>query len=118
MAGENDGFNGSTISFASADQTPLRDISYDETCAEVNVSGAADTEETYECGLKSRTFTCQIVGTSTITVGTKGTVAIAWEDGATDSIDNCACFGNTRSGSMDGEILTDLRFRPSVAVPA
>ena len=115
MAGENDGFNGSTISFAAADQVPLRDISYDATAAEVDVTGAADTEATYEPGLKSRTFTCQIVGTSTITVGTKGTVAIAWEDGSSASITNCALFGKTMSGSKDSEILTDLRFRPSVA---
>ena len=116
MAGENDGFNGSTLSFDGGSQTPLRDISYDETCPEVDVSGAASTEMIFEPGVKSRTFTCQIVGGTTIDVGDKGDVIITFEDAAAlATISNCACFGVTTSGSKDSEILTDLRFRPSVA---
>ncbi len=111
----NDGFNGSTISFAGSGQTPLRDINYDASVAEVDVSGAGDTETTYVAGQLNRTFTCQIVGGTTIAPGDKGTVAIVWYDGTSVSITNCCCFSVVTSGSKDSEMLTDLRFRPSIA---
>jgi len=111
-----DGFNGTTISFATVDQAPLRDISVSESGAEVDVTGSADTFKTYEAGIPDETVTFTHVGGSTIAIGDEGAVVVAWNDSGTDgSLTNGVLVGKKTSGSMDGEILTALTVRP---VPA
>ena len=111
-----DGFNGTTISFATPDQTPLRDISVSESGAEVDVSGGADAIKTYESGIPDETVTYTIVGGSTVGIGDEGAVVVAWNDGSSDaSLTNSVCVGKETSGSMDGEILTAITVRPTAA---
>jgi len=111
-----DGFNATTISIASADQTPLRDISVSESGAEVNVTGCADSIMTYECGIPDETVTFTHVGGSTLSIGDEGAVVVVWNDAGTDgSLGNGVVVGKETSGSMDGEILTAITLRP---VPA
>ena len=110
-----DGFNGSPISIGAADQTPLRDISFDQSCAEVDVTGAADSEKTYEAGIPDKTVTYTVVGTTTLAIGDEGAVAVSWNDGGSDSLTNGVVVGVSPSGSMDGEILTNITVRPTAA---
>jgi len=111
-----DGFNGTTISFATPDQTPLRDISVSESAAEVNVTGGADSIMTYESGIPDETVTYTIVGTSTVAIGAEGATVVAWNDGGSDgSLTNAVVVGKEVSGSMDGEILTAITVRPTAA---
>ena len=111
-----DGFNGTTISFATVNQAPLRDITSSDGAAEVDVTGCADTIKTYESGLPDETVTFTIVGGSTVGIGDEGAVVVAWNDSGTDgSLTNGVCVGKETSGALDGEILTAFTIRP---VPA
>ena len=111
-----DGFNGSTISFGTPDQSPLRDIPVSESGAEVDVTGCADTFKTYKSGIPDETVTFTIVGGSALAIGTEGAVTVAWNDGGTDgTLTNGVIVGKETSGSMDGEILTAITVRPTAA---
>jgi len=111
-----DNFNKSTFSFGGSGVTPLRSINYDCTAAEIKVSGSADSRHTYLAGIDDETLTVEIVGSHTAQIGDKGNIAIAWNDGATrGSINHCICVQNSITGSMDGEITSTLKFRPSIA---
>lgn len=105
------GFNGSTISLG-GNQVPLRDINYDEAAAEVQVTGAADARHGYQAGIPDPTATFSIVGGSTISVGDEGDVAIAWNDGTSDSLGTGVVISRGTAGSLDGEILTNVTVRP------
>ena len=105
------GFNGSTISFG-GDQVPLRDINYDEAAAEVQVTGAADARHGYEAGIPDPTATFSIVGGSSVSVGDTGDVIIAWNDGTSDSLGTSIITGRSTTGSLDGEILSNVTVRP------
>ena len=110
-----DNFNKSTFSFG-GNVAPLRSINYDQTAAEIKVTGVADTRHTYEAGIDDETLTVEIVGTHTANIGDKANIAIAWNDGSTPgSINNCVCVQNSTQGAMDGEITSTLKFRPSTS---
>ena len=111
-----DGFNGTTIHFDSSEQTPLRDISFGSTGAEVDVSGAGDSAKTYESGLPDDTCTFTLVGAGAgIDVGDEAAITITWSDTDTDSMANSVVVGVDKSGSMDSEILTAVTVRPTAA---
>jgi len=112
------GFNGSTISFAAGDQTPLLSISYDATCAEVDVTGAADTNHTYEPGIISESVTWEVVGESSLSVGDKGATAVVWNSvGAGDwgSFTNAVITSISKSGSLGGATTTSITAKPTAA---
>lgn len=111
-----DGFNASTISFAGADLTPLRDIRYSEAGGKADVTGSADALKTYEGGIPDVSVSVTIVGGTTLSKGDKGAVVTAWNDGGTDgAITNAMVDTVEESGSMDSEILSTITFVPSTA---
>ncbi len=109
------GFNASTISFNGGDQIPLRDINYTDAAAEVQVTGSADSEHSYEAGISDPTVTYTIVGGSGLAIGAEAAVAIAWFDGTTDALTNGVCTNRATSGSIDSELLTAVTVRPTAA---
>lgn len=111
----NDAFNGTTFTFGGGAQTPLRSCSYDNSAAEIDVTGAGDSLHTYEAGLPNETLTVEVVGGSSVAVADEGAITIAWFDGTSDTTTNSVCTAVSRSGSLDGEILTTLTFRPTAA---
>jgi len=116
MAGENDGFNGSTISFGGADQTPLIAIDYDSSGSEVDVTGNADTNHTYECGLANDTITWEIVGKTTLTEGSQGAVVVAWKDGNNyGGMTNSVITSIEKGGGLDGAVTTRITAKPTAA---
>lgn len=108
----NDGFNGSTISFGAADQTPLLSITHDTAAAEIDVTGAADTEGTYLAGIPHETITFDVVGVSGLAVGaTPAAVAIAWFDGTNESLTTGVCTNISVTGSIDDKITSSVTFK-------
>ena len=79
------------------------------------MSGSSDAEHSYEAGISDPTVTFTIVGGTTIAIGDEGAVAIAWNDGTTDSLTNSVCVNRGTTGSMDGELLTNVTLRPTAA---
>jgi|WetSurMetagenome_2_1015567.scaffolds.fasta_scaffold26577_3 hypothetical protein len=105
----NDGFNGSTISFGSA-VANLRGIAFDGSAAEVNVTSSTDTSQGHVAGKPKYDLSVDLIGGSTISAGNSGALAIAWFDGASDSLTKVVCVGRSIKGNMDGEITTTLKF--------
>jgi len=113
----NEGFNGTTATVLGSAQTPLVSITYDDSAAEIDVTGAGDLMHSYEAGLPNPTVTFQVVGGADIDVGDAGAVSIAWFDGVvTDAISAGVCTAVSRSGSLDDKIVTDVTVRPHSAV--
>ena len=109
-----DGFNGSTISFNSVDQVPLRSVTYDESAAAVEISGSADAQKLFVSGQPDKTITFEIVGTTTLTTAdTAAAVSITWNDGTSDSFTTGVITNISTSGSEDGEILTSITCKPA-----
>ncbi len=111
-----DGFNGSTLSFAAAPQTPLMSISTPNTVAEVPVGGAGDGGHTYEGGVPTKSVTWEVVGDTTLSKGDKGAVVVAWQDGgAFGSITNAVITNVTKSGSLDSPTSSSITAIPTPA---
>jgi hypothetical protein len=109
--GFNDGTNETTLSFSGATIGALLSCSVDQTCAEIDVSGASDAEKIYVGGQRDRKFTCEVVGTPDTVVPSQGALSIAWQDGSTSSAATAVCVQNSTSGSLNGAITSTLAFR-------
>ncbi len=112
----NEGFNGSTLSFAGAIVGPLLSIDFQETRAAIDVTGNTDLLHSYIAGIPDITVTCEVVGVSALVGGAAGALAILWFDGGTEDISSVILVDNGRSGSLDDKLSTNLTFRPSSAV--
>jgi hypothetical protein len=115
MAGENDGFNGSTLTFGAASFGGLRSLEFSESAPKVNVTGSPDSETTYRTGVPDPQLVATFVGglpSSGLAIGTLGALAVLWEDGTTDSTDTTTSIVVDRgtSGTMDGEITSTVTF--------
>lgn len=110
-----DGFNGSTLTFAAASVGPLRDVRFSEAGGKADVTGSADSLKTYEGGIPDVSVSVTVVGGVTLSKGDKGAVAVTWNDGTSTPITNGMVDSVEMSGSMDSEILTTVTFVPSTA---
>ncbi len=111
-----DGFNGSTISFAAAPQTPLMSISTTNAVAEVPVAGGGDSAHTYEGGIPTKSTTWEVVGDTTLSKGDEGAVVVAWNDGgAHGSITTAVITNVTKSGSLDSPTSSSITAIPTPA---
>jgi hypothetical protein len=112
----NDGFNGSTVLFASATLGDLRGIDYSESAAEADTTASDDATKTYEIGVPDKTASIDFVGTApSVGVGSKGALSIAWNDGTTDTIAAGVVTEVGVKGQMDGEITSNIKLKPSSA---
>jgi len=109
-----DGFNASTIKWKTThDQTPLLSITYDKTAAEIDVTGAADSNHIYLSGIPDETITCEVVGMpTTVDVGTTAAqVLVTWGDATTETFTTGECVGISKSGTLDDKVTTTLTFK-------
>ena len=98
-------------------QVPLISLTWDESAAEVDVTGSGELWHSFEAGLPNITVTLQLVGSIDIDTGDTGAVSLAWFDGGvTDVISDAVCTAVSRAGSLDGAITTDVTVKPSGAV--
>ena len=112
----NDGFNGSTVLFASVTLGDLRGIDYSETAAMADCSASDDTQKIYETGIPDAVATIDFVGgVPSVGVGSKGALAINWFDGATDNITLSVITDVGTKGVMDDEITSQIKVVPSTA---
>ena len=110
-----DGFNGSTITFAGATLGPLRSLEFSESGPKVNVTGSADSNTTYRAGIADPQLVATFVGglpTTGLDIGDLAALTIAWNDGTADGTlaANAIVVDRGTSGSMDGEITSTVTF--------
>jgi len=112
-----DGFNATTVSFDGNGQTPLVSANYDGTAAEVDVTGAADSEHTYEPGITDETITWEVVGIppGTIALGDTGATVVEWGGVGADnwgSFANAVITAISPGGGIDGAKTTSVTAKP------
>ncbi len=113
MASGDDAFNGATLTFASVAVGPIRSISFSETGAKADVTDSDDSAKAYAVGIPDATVTVEVVGGVTVSVGDKGTLAVAWLDigsATSGSIATAQVVSVATQGSMDGEITSTVEF--------
>lgn len=117
------GFDGSTVSWTPAGGslvtlTPLLRFQYDDSPAEVAVTGSADTERQVVAGRSNETLTIEIAGSphDTVICGNKGDTVVALNDaGALGTFTKGAITRLSCSGRRDDRITTSITIRQSVA---
>jgi len=112
----NEGFNGTTISIGGTAQTPITNITHDDSAAEIDVTGGSDAMHSYEAGLPNPTTTFETVGISGNAVGDTGSLSIAWFDGTTDAISAVVVTKVSKSGGLDGALGSSVTVRPHSGV--
>jgi hypothetical protein len=109
-----DGMNGSLLTFAAVSFGGLRSIEFTESAPKVNVTGSPDSNTTYRAGVPDPALTATFVGglpAAGLAVGTQGALGITWQDTTTDgTIANAIVVDRGTSGSMDGEIISTVTF--------
>ncbi len=119
MAGENDGFNGSTIAFAGATLGGLRSLEFSESGPKVNVTASGDSTTTYRTGVPDPQLVATFVGGLPSTgadIGDQAALTILWEDATTDgAVTPAIVVDRGTSGSMDGEITSTITFANGAA---
>lgn len=112
----NEGFNGSTLSFAGSIVGPLVSIDYQETAAAIDVTGNTDALHNYVAGIPDITITCEVVGVTTLVIGDLGILDVNWFDDETDDVTSVVLVDVGRGGSLDDKLSSNLTFRPSSAI--
>lgn len=110
----NDGFNGSTLVFASVTIGSLRGISFDKTYPTAVVTSSTDTDALEIPGIPKTEVSCDIVG-GTLPTATVGFLAVTWMDGSTSgTLTKAGITGVSVKGSMDGEMTGTIKFCKTV----
>ncbi len=123
MAGEMSTFNGTTLSFGGAAQTPLVSLSYDSTVAEVDVTGSGDSEHTFEPGIINESITWEVVGdpsSGVLAVGAKGQTIVLWKSvgaGNWGSFTIAVITSVSKGGGLGGAVTTSITAKPAIATP-
>ncbi len=114
-------FNGTSLSFTpnsglavvfSAAPNSINSLTYEGTCAEAEDTGAGDSDVLVTPGIPDETITLEAVGSATLTEGSVGPIAVAWNDGGTiGSGDFWEVITAKDGGQEDGEITCEYTFK-------
>lgn len=88
----------------------VRSIDFPQTGNEVDITDLADTHQIAEVGMPKLELTIELLGGTTLTIGTTSNINILWNDGTTTTISNCELRDITTAGSVGSEITTTLVF--------
>ena len=114
-----DAFNGAVACFPSTTSGdilgPLRSISFSESGARADMTGASDSDKTYKVGISDAELSVTVVGglATTLSVGASGALAVTWGDAGSATVGTLAAAeiaGITTDGAMDGETTSTLTF--------
>lgn len=108
----NDGFDGSTITFAGSAIGKVRSIDFSDEANEVDVTSLDDAVHGFVSGIPSLECTVEVLGNPAIARGDTGALSITWFHGGTDAIGSAICTAKPATGSLDGEITTTYTFKP------
>jgi hypothetical protein len=111
----NNGFNGSSVTIASAGQADLLSIDYTKEGAKVQVTGSDATTKLFVAGIPEEGVTFTVAGGTSLDVGDTGAVAISFFDGTSVSLTNSIVVSIGISGSEDSPITSSITLAPTSA---
>lgn len=97
-------FNGTTITMNSKPFVRIQSLKKGKQRKEVEVTGAEDSEATYEKGIPADSVDVEVLGAQTVADDEEGAFAVTWKDGTTDTWANAAVFSVQENGTKDGAI--------------
>lgn len=114
------GWNGSTFKWhpsggADAFVTPLRGIQFQDSPAEIDIAGSADTTHIYRVGrdMQSLSFDIEGVPGAVVLLGGKGKSTVALNDaGSNGTFANAVITRMTCSGRRDADVTSSITMRP------
>ena len=124
----NDGFNASVVTWPTTGThlAPLNSMQFTDTVAEVDVTGSTDTRHKYVAGIPDQSLNLELVGASTITIGSSGNLTFtlnSWVVGEANELNmpstglvgantEAYVFSVDISGDVDGSETTSITFKP------
>ena len=109
-------FNGTTVAFDGNSMTELQSCTIEHTVAEVPVTGADDSGHTYQPGIPDRTVTVDVLGElgTPVFKGDTGALVVTWAGTeAWGGISSAIVTNISKSGTLDGQIVQTITFRPA-----
>ena len=102
--------NGTTFAFGTTDIGTVASISREDNGAEIDITGLADTEKTYEAGQLDSKLTVTCYGAPADVYGTSAAITIVYASGSSDSIGTYVCTGVSDSSEKDAPTTTTYKF--------
>ena len=101
--------NGTTFTFGSTDIGTVASISREDTGAEIDITGLADTEKTYEAGQLDSKLTVTCYGAPADVYGESAAITIVYASGGSESVGTYVCTGISDSSEKDAPTTTTYR---------
>ncbi len=110
-------FNGTTVTFpGSASPVRVMSITAGEGTGKIDITGATQPQHEYEAALDDVELTFEVLlGSTSLDRGDTGATVITWFDGSSKSIDASVVVGKSKTGSIDGSIVTSVTIVPAEA---
>ena len=102
--------NGTSVAFGSEDLGIVASISNENTGAEIDVTGLADTQKTYEAGQEDSKVTITAYGQPADIYGDVDSITITYAGGTSSSLGDFVCTGVSDSSEKDAPITTTYKF--------
>lgn len=102
--------NGTTFAFGTTPLGTVASISREDTGAEIDVTGLADTEKTYEAGQLDSKLTVTCYGAPADVYGDTASVTIVYSSGTSESVGTFVCTGISDSSEKDAPTTTTYKF--------
>ena len=104
-------FNGVAVAFGNTNLGAVQSVQDQTTCAEIDATGAGDTEGVYEAGIPRKQISITCKGTRQITPPATGVLTITYPDNTNMAINTAVCLSADQGGEIDGVITTSYTFR-------
>jgi membrane-associated protease RseP (regulator of RpoE activity) len=102
--------NGTTFAFGTTNLGTVASISREDTGAEIDVTGLADTEKTYEAGQLDSKLTVTCYGAPADVYGDIAAITIVYSSGGSESVGTYVCTGVSDSSEKDAPTTTTYKF--------
>ena len=109
-----DGFKGTTVTFAAVAITKVTDIGFSKNGNPVDVTSLDDAVEKFVNGIPGMEMTITANSINSIDVNDQGAISIVWNDGTTQAggANTFVCTSYNQSGSLQDKITTEMTFVP------
>ena len=108
--------NGTAIAFGSEDLGTVASISNENTGAEIDITGLADTQKTYEAGQEDSKVTITAYGTPADIYGESASLSITYPGGSATDLGDFVCTGVSDSSEKDAPTTTTYKFARTTTI--
>ncbi len=110
-------FNGTVVTFpGSASPVRVVSITAGDGTGKIDITGATQPQHEYEAALDDVELTFEVLlGDTSLDRGDTGGTTVTWFDGSSTTVDASVVVGKSKTGSIDGAIVTSITIVPAEA---